>query len=244
MHLSPIEYIGSKPRKPKKKATLIRVVVISFLVFIGIIGFYKFGATKLIAAQGNEVNKLSPQEFIKKNIGLDTVEEKFLRAALERTEKSVTYDPRYYEISYPLGDIPENRGLCADVVVRTYREIGIDLQQLVYEDMMANYPSYPKSWELLKPDSNIDHRRVPNLKNFFLRNGENLTLSNDAQDYHYGDIVTWKLDHGASHIGIVVPSPIENDSTPWVVHNVGLGPQWEDRLFEYEITGHFRYEVN
>ena len=244
MTLSPIEYIGSKPRRSKKKSPLKKLLV--FLLLVGVSGYFgiKYGAPELFAAQGVTLKRSSVDDVIETKLAEETKLNKFLRAALNRTKLSVSYDPAYYEISYPMGDIPANKGVCSDVIIRTYREINVDLQELVHEDMMLNYQSYPSNWELSEPDSNLDHRRVPNLKNFFNRNGKSLTISANPEDYEIGDLVTWKLSHGAPHIGIVVPSNVEGDDTPWIVHNVGIGPQWEDALFRYEITGHYRFKVD
>ena len=164
-------------------------------------------------------------------------------AALARTQKDITYDGRYFSIPYPNGDIPDYLGVCTDVVIRTYRKSGIDLQKLVHEDMRANFALYPKRWGLRKPDRNIDHRRVPNLETYFSRHGQSFKVSKKPTSYRPGDLVTWDLDPGRSelpHIGILVPSP-NGKGQPWVVHNIGAGPELSDSLFAWKITGHFRF---
>ncbi len=243
MHLSPIEYIGTQPRKPKRNS-LKTFIISATLLSLGAFGLYKYGASDLFAAQNDHRKRFTVEEYTSLHLNSDTQLNKFLAAAINRTTQSISYDPKYYEINFPLGDIPKDKGVCSDVIIRTYRAIGIDLQEMVYDDMVDNYQSYPKNWNLSKPDPNIDHRRVPNLKNFFSRNGVSLPLSDTPSDYKKGDIVVWKLSHGAPHIGIVVPSPIESDDTPWIVHNVGLGPQWQNCLFDYDITGHYRFKVD
>ena len=129
------------------------------------------------------------------------------------------------------------------MVIRAYRKIGIDLQQLVHEDMARNFSSYPNIWGLSRPDRNIDHRRVPNLRRVFSRNGEVLTISSDPEDYRPGDIVTWTLRKGGSlpHIGIVTHYRSFDQKRPLIMHNIGFGQVLEDMLFDYEITGHYRY---
>ncbi|HND88518.1 MAG TPA: DUF1287 domain-containing protein, partial [Saprospiraceae bacterium] len=124
-------------------------------------------------------------------------------AALRLTEQQVTYDPAYYVIPYPMGDVPPDRGVCTDVVIRAYRQLGVDLQQLVHEDMRAHFDAYPTRWSLSKPDPNIDHRRVPNLRVFFERKGASRPLTQHAADYLPGDAVTWTLPGGQPHIGLV-----------------------------------------
>ena len=162
-------------------------------------------------------------------------------ATISITNDKVEYDPTYYQIKYPNGDVPKGKGVCTDVVIRSYRKLGIDLQKKVHEDMAANFAKYPKSWELKAPDTNIDHRRVPNLQVFFTRKGEVKTNSNNAADYKPGDIVTWMLPSRRTHIGIVVNKKGANGRYK-MVHNIGSGQVIEDCLFEYKITGHYRYK--
>lgn len=169
--------------------------------------------------------------------------DKLVKAALERTTFNITYDGSYHRIAYPNGDVPENIGVCTDVVIRSYRKIGIDLQKLVHEDMKHSFAQYPSKriWGLKRPDSNIDHRRVPNLKIFFSRYGQTLKITNDPKSYKAGDIVTWMLPGNLPHIGIVTDQYNKTTHHPMVVHNIGLGPELEDMLFKYPITGHYRY---
>lgn len=160
------------------------------------------------------------------------------RAQIGRT---LIYDSRYQAIAYPMGDIPIERGVCADVVIRAFRGLGIDLQQLVHEDMRRHFAAYPQNWGLKGPDANIDHRRVPNLAAFFKRQGKSLPVSDDPADYRPGDIVAWRLAGGQPHIGIVSDRRHWLGDRPLVIHNIGLGAQEEDRLFDFVITGHYRW---
>ena len=152
------------------------------------------------------------------------------------------YDPSYVRLSYPMGDVPKGRGVCSDVVVRSFRALGVDLQKLVHEDMAKNFGAYPKIWGLKRPDRNIDHRRVPNLEVFFKRHGQSLKPSNNAKVYRPGDIVSWRLGGRLPHIGIVVDKWSADGQRPLVVHNIGGGTVMEDMLFDHPITGHFRYQ--
>ncbi|HEY0080886.1 MAG TPA: DUF1287 domain-containing protein [Pyrinomonadaceae bacterium] len=168
--------------------------------------------------------------------------DKLAEAAIERTSQKVRYDPTYFVLEYPGGDPPAEVGVCTDEVIRSYRKLGIDLQKEVHEDMRRNFDLYPKKWGLRKPDTNIDHRRVPNLMVFFARKGDSLSLSLNAADYAPGDIVTWDLGGGLTHIGIVVGVASSADPARLlIVHNIGAGPQMEDVLFNWKITGHYRY---
>lgn len=163
-------------------------------------------------------------------------------AAIELTKTRVTYDPAYVVIPYPNGDVPSNKGVCTDVVIRAYRRLGIDLQKEVHEDMKANFGKYPKTWGLKKTDTNIDHRRVPNLQTFFTRKGIVKPITQKGEDYLAGDIVTWILPGGLTHIGIVIDRKSKDQKRPLIVHNIGAGQVIEDCLFKYKITGHYRYK--
>ena len=164
-------------------------------------------------------------------------------AALARTQISVVYDGSYQRIGYPGGDVASNKGVCTDVVIRVYRALGFDLQQAVHEDMRLNFDAYPsrRLWGMTAPDTNIDHRRVPNLQHFFARQGESLTVTENAADYLPGDLVTWMLPGNLPHIGIVVARTSEATGQPLIVHNIGRGPKLEDALFTFPITGHYRF---
>jgi uncharacterized protein YijF (DUF1287 family) len=164
-----------------------------------------------------------------------------VEAARERTSHQVTYNGSYLRVDYPGGDVPDNVGVCTDVIIRSYRKLGIDLQQVVHEDMRANFGLYPGNWGLKKPDTNIDHRRVPNLQTFFTRHGSKLPVTRDVDDYSPGDLVTWMVAGNLPHIGIVTDSKTLFGKRPLIVHNIGRGPVLEDMLFEYPITGHYRY---
>lgn len=169
---------------------------------------------------------------------------KLVKAAQERTQHQVTYSGGYHSIAYPNGDVADNIGVCTDVIIRSYRKLGIDLQQLVHEDMKANFKLYPNNWGLKKPDTNIDHRRVPNLQVFLKRFGKELVVSNKAKDYHPGDLVTWMLGGSLPHIGLVSNKKIADGERYLILHNVGAGPKEEDFLFRAKITGHYRYKPN
>lgn len=168
-----------------------------------------------------------------------------VEAALARTQKPVTYSSQYYAIAYPGGDVPDDVGVCSDVVIRAFRKaLNVDLQQLVHEDMLQNFALYPNLWGLKKTDTNIDHRRVPNLKVFFTRHGVELPISQNAKDYQLGDIVTWNLRGNKGflpHIGIISHHLAEDKKTPLVIHNIGQGTVVENILFAFEIDGHYRY---
>jgi uncharacterized protein YijF (DUF1287 family) len=163
-------------------------------------------------------------------------------AALELTKVHVTYDPGYYRIPYPNGDIPENKGVCTDVIIRAYRKLGTDLQKEVHEDMRLNFSKYPRYWGLSKPDRNIDHRRVPNLMKFFSRYGTVKPITARAYDYLPGDLVCWNLGGGITHIGIVVNLKSPDGLRHMIVHNIGGGQVLADCLFQFRIIGHYYYE--
>jgi len=169
--------------------------------------------------------------------------QEFVEAAIDRTRHAVEYDGAYFAIEYPGGDVPANIGVCTDVLIRAYRGIGIDLQKELHEDIAANFNAYPSNriWGLSKPDTNIDHRRVPNLQVFFKRKGQEFPVTRDASDYKAAEIVTWMLPGNLPHIGIVTGQMSDDSGRPLIVHNIGSGPRLEDVLFDFEITGHYRF---
>jgi uncharacterized protein YijF (DUF1287 family) len=184
------------------------------------------------STQGTPSQAQSRQEFLRR----------LVNTATERTHYSVRYDPAYVRIPYPGGDVPADTGVCTDEVIRSYRTVGIDLQKEVHEDMVRDFSAYPRKWKWIsgKPDSSIDHRRVPNLMVFFGRKGESLPTSTRIEDYSPGDLVTYDLGGNVPHIGIVVDRRGANGRY-MIEHNIGQGPRIEDVLFNWKITGHYRY---
>ncbi|RZJ64859.1 MAG: DUF1287 domain-containing protein [Flavobacterium sp.] len=165
-------------------------------------------------------------------------------AALALTKQKVTYDPAYFSMPYPNGDVPADKGVCTDVVIRAYRNaFKIDLQKDVHEDMKPNFKLYPKDWGRKTTDRNIDHRRVYNLMVFFKRKGVVKSMTKDASQYKPGDIVCWNLSGNISHIGLVVNKKSADGKRYLIVHNIGAGQVMEDVLFAWKIIGHYTYKV-
>ena len=164
-----------------------------------------------------------------------------VEAGLEQPKQTFYYDPSYVRIDYPGGDVPQERGVCTDVVVRAFRRGGVDLQKEVHEDMTRAFSAYPTRWGMARPDSNIDHRRVPNLRTFFERKGKSLPVSQDPSDYLPGDLVTWDLGGGVDHIGMVTNVWSDAGRRYLIVHNIGRGARVENVLFAWRVTGHYRY---
>jgi uncharacterized protein YijF (DUF1287 family) len=187
-------------------------------------------AFRVSQAQTQPRDSAAHQEFLNKFVG----------AAVERAQHAVRYDPAYVKSPYPNGDVPADTGVCTDEVIRTYRAVGIDLQKLVHEDKARNFSAYP-TFGAHGPDTNIDHRRVPNLMVFFSRKGEALPKTQNASDYSPGDLVTWDLGGNVPHIGIVIDQSAPGTNRHLILHNIGRGPQIEDVLFSWKITGHYRY---
>ncbi|MDR1829965.1 MAG: DUF1287 domain-containing protein [Candidatus Fibromonas sp.] len=160
-------------------------------------------------------------------------------AARQQVGQTLYYDPAYTRLDYPMGDVPIEIGVCTDVIIRALRDaLKMDLQQLVHKDMAAAFSEYPKNWGLKKPDSNIDHRRVLNLRKYFSRKGFSLTVTEKPENYLPGDIVTCTLPGNIPHIMIV--SDKKMNGIPLVIHNIGDGAKEEDSLFYFSITGHYR----
>ncbi|MDL5366881.1 DUF1287 domain-containing protein [Xanthomonas sp. NCPPB 2654] len=164
-----------------------------------------------------------------------------IAASRERMSLGEVYDPKYYTMAYPGGDVANDRGVCTDVVIRAYRHLGIDFQQLIHEDMRRDFSAYPQLWGSQSTDRNIDHRRVPNIERFLTRKGASLPISDRAVDYRPGDLVTWRLAGGLPHIGIVSDRHAPSSDRLLILHNIGAGTAEDDVLFSYPIVGHFRY---
>ncbi len=161
-------------------------------------------------------------------------------SAKAQTHVTTSYDPSYVRIGYPGGDVKPETGVCADVIIRAFRKAGVDLQKDVHEDMARKFKAYPQRWGLKRPDTNIDHRRVPNLMTFLRRAGKELPITAQAGDYLPGDIVAWDLGGGITHIGIVSEEH-SSGGRPGIVHNIGQGARLEDVLFSWKVIGHYRY---
>jgi uncharacterized protein YijF (DUF1287 family) len=161
-------------------------------------------------------------------------------SAIEQIGQTFEYDPSYSRLGYPNGDVPVERGVCADVVVRGFRKAGIDLQKEIHEDMSRHFAAYPNKWGAAKPDSNIDHRRVANLMTFFERQRKSVPITNEPTDYMPGDVVAWQLDTKLLHIGIVTDARLKGMRNYLIVHNIGAGARIEDVLMSWKIIGHYR----
>jgi uncharacterized protein YijF (DUF1287 family) len=165
-----------------------------------------------------------------------------IASAREQLKVTTNYTQEYRVLPYPMGDMPADTGACTDVVIRAFRRAGVDLQKEVHEDMAASFSAYPQKWGLAQTDTNIDHRRVPNLQTYFTRKGKSLPISSKGEDYKPGDVVTWDLDgKGMTHIGLVSNTWNDGSKRYLIIHNIGGGVQEEDRLFDWKITGHYRY---
>jgi uncharacterized protein YijF (DUF1287 family) len=165
---------------------------------------------------------------------------KVVDSAIEQTAQTVEYDASYAKLEYPNGDVPLERGVCADVIVRAFRKAGVDLQKEVHEDMARNFSAYPAKWGARKPDSNIDHRRVPNLMTLFERRARSVPITRDPSDYKPGDVVAWELDNHLFHIGLVSDAVAPGSQNYLIVHNIGAGARIEDVLMSWKIIGHYR----
>jgi len=234
-----IEYIGPRPQKPRRQNFFGGWVIIAIAAGIA----FWFGRPLIPYLKAAQVGASMEQAalLIPSLEKSNSFGNGLAASALSHSGDAVTYDPSYYKIAYPNGDVPANKGVAADVIVRCYRDMGMDLQVLVHEDMAENFRIYPQLWDAAAPDTNIDHRRVANLQRFFERKGQTLTPSRNAADYHPGDIVVWELGNAEKHIGIIVPGPGDRAGEMWVVHNMGAGVKWENILFDYSIQRHFSF---
>ena len=246
-HLGTIEYIGPRPQ-PKKAQRRPNFLGGWVVLLIAAAAAWHFGKplVPLLRAQQAVASVESADVLINQLAGSVNFGERLAAAALQRSKVPTVYDNSYYLIAYPNGDIPvapdgRCKGKAEDLLVRSYRFLGLDLQVLVHEDMSKNFSVYPRLWDSRAPDANIDHRRVQNLQRFFQRAGAELKVTREASDYKPGDVVVWMLASGDLHTGIVVPGPGERGDEAWVVHDIGSGPKWENILTDYQIQGHYRY---
>ena len=199
--------------------------------------------TLIVIGCGSE--RISPSRAIEKPPNVELPQgpvRSLLESAVGQTKTTTGYTQQYFNIPYPNGDVPSETGACSDVVIRSFRAAGVDLQKEVHEDMAANFSLYPQKWGLAKTDTNIDHRRVPNLQKYFDRRGKSVPITSNGSDYRPGDVVSWDLDgKGMTHIGVVSNLWNEGEKRYLIIHNIGAGVHAEDRLFDWKITGHYRY---
>lgn len=174
-------------------------------------------------------------------VGVSCADSRLPSLARQQIGVTTEYDPAYVSLSYPGGDVPQDRGVCTDVVIRAMRQLHFDLQKEVHEDMKKNFSAYPsrKNWGLKRTDKNIDHRRVPNLRTFFTRKGWSVPVSQKPADYLPGDLVTCTVAGSLPHI-MIVSDRKNKDGVPLIIHNIGNGTQEENDLFTFPITGHYR----
>ncbi len=182
----------------------------------------------------------SPPAVIRQPVPKDIAASPIVAAARGQIGKTIIYDPSYVGLKYPGGDVPIEKGVCTDVIVRAFRDaLDMDLQKLVHQDMRIAFSKYPKIWGLKRPDRNIDHRRVPNLQRYFQRKGFSLAVTRQMRDYLPGDVVTCMVPPNRPHI-MIVSDRRTPAGLPLVIHNIGGGTQEENQLFEFPLTGHYR----
>jgi len=248
-YLDTIEYIGPRPKKAPKRPNFLGGWVV---LLIAAAAVYYLGKPyfSYVQAQQSVPTSERADALIAELQPSAKIGERLAAAALQRTQAKVSYDNSYYAIDYPNGDVPADKGCAEDLVVRSYRALGIDLQQRVHEDMRDHFAEYPQIFKRSAADRSIDHRLTPNLQRFFRRVGAERLVTSDegrelpsreAADYLPGDVVAWRLADGRPHVGIVVPGPGDRREEMWVAHNIGDGPVWENCLFDFKVIGHYRY---
>lgn len=219
-----------------KRHKIITIFIVSLLFTAAACATATKTVAQLTASADDTVAKPALSEIESETI------RNLLKSAHSQTETVTGYTQKYFGIPYPNGDVPANTGACTDVVIRSFRAADVDLQKEVHEDMKANFARYPQNWGLRRPDTNIDHRRVPNLHKFFERKGKSLEITDDAANYDPGDVVAWDLNgKGVTHIGVVSNIYDKTTKRYLVIHNIGGGTELEDVLFDWEVIGHYRY---
>lgn len=241
--MKPIEYIGPVPKKKKQKPRLGGWIIL-FLAALFITKFaWPYIEGVAYASQDQ------PSDVLAKDVA-DHFAESLIPAqriagkAISNTLLDISNDTNYYEISYPMGDIPADKGKNTDLVIRSLRAAGLDLQQAIHEDMVENYNSYPQLWQLKEPDSSIDHRRIENINRYLTRHHSAGEISRNPGNYAIGNIVVWQLPQGQLHIGVVVPGPGIHSAEKWVVHHLNQRPIWEDSLLDYHVLGNYTIDFD
>lgn len=227
------------------RAALLAVTLMSTIRVIryaSLIGVASFLACSHVGAgpESAKARAAAAQNLSRQPISETPQIKQVVDSAIEQIGQTFEYDPSYEKIDYPNGDVPVERGVCADVVVRGFRNAGVDLQKEIHEDMLSHFAAYPKKWGATRPDSNIDHRRVANLMTFFERQGKLVPITNAPSDYVPGDVVAWQLDSHLLHIGIVTDARLQGMRNYLIVHNIGAGARIEDVLMSWKIIGHYR----
>jgi uncharacterized protein YijF (DUF1287 family) len=237
--MKPIEYVGAAPMKKKRRSSLGGWLLVTFALVLGV--FFLHPLIPFLRAQQELTSDANVREAVADLRSDGDFSSRLAAAALERTQSKVSYDGSYFKIDFPEGDISGDRGKAEDLIVRAFRAVDIDLQVDVHADIKENFHSYPQIFNSKGPDTNIDHRRVQNLQRFFIRKGKSLAVTTDPGDYRVGDVVVWQLLDGNKHVGVVVPGPGALKTDKWIAHNIGNGPEWENKLFDYRLDGHYRY---
>lgn len=212
---------------------------VSISLALGIVLLSSFAAC---ASRANErkAHPRTAETLTRKPASTNPHIKKVVDSAIEQTRYTFEYDPSYTRLDYPGGDVPRETGVCADVIVRAFRSAGVDLQKEIHEDMAKHFSGYPDKWGARKPDSNIDHRRVPNLMTFLERTGRAIPITKSPADYLPGDVVAWELDNHLLHIGIVIDGIADGTPNYLAVHNIGAGAKIEDVVMAWKIIGHYR----
>lgn len=217
-------------------ATIIGAVMFASICLASLLACSHVGA----GAESAKARAAAAQNLTRQPVSDTQQIKQVVDSAIEQIGQTFEYDSSYEKLGYPNGDVPVERGVCADVIVRGFRKAGVDLQKEIHEDMSRHFDAYPKKWGATKPDSNIDHRRVANLMTFFERHGKSVPITNAPSDYVPGDVVAWELDSKLLHIGVVTDARLTGMRNYLIVHNIGAGARIEDVLMSWKIIGHYR----
>lgn len=240
--MQPIEYIGPVPKKKKPKPKFGGWIIV--LLCVAFIGHFALPFFEGIAhASQDQPSAKLADNITERLLNSHDTSQIIAGTAILRSEKEIIYDPTFYELTYPMGDIAEGKGTATDLVIRSLRAIGLDLQKEIHEDMSQSFHEYPQLWSLKEANHSIDHRRIENIRRYLERHHISEDTSRNSKDYRVGNIVFWRLPKGQLHLGIIVPGPGVHENEKWVVHNLHSSPKWEDILFDYNIVGNFSIRV-
>lgn len=238
-----IAYIGTVPPPPKRKSVLGGGLII--LITVAFVLYYAFPFFEEIFNESKtEVSSLQLEKITNRLESSQRPMQMIAATALRQSQKEIQFDPYFYNLSYPMGDIPKNKGMAADVVIRSLRDVGLDLQKEIHEDMSSDFHQYPQLWSATEANFNIDHRRIENIQRYLQRNHTPSKISRNLEDYNIGNIVFWRLPKGELHLGVVVPGPGLHEHEKWVVHHLHSVPLWENTLLDYPVVGNYAIDFN
>lgn len=215
-----------------KKRIFITILFVFITIVLMLADYYNLLPVKNYYAQDFGIETLLSETDADAD-GIDDFTDIMLGARKD-AKKHPDYDGAYVDGGYP----PDDIGVCTDVIWRAFKNAGYSLKDMIDKDIATNIEDYTR---VDKPDTNIDFRRVPNLRVFFEKYAT--VLTNDISvisEWQPGDIVIFGDN---KHIGIVSDKR-NKEGQPYIIHNGGQ-PNREEDLFKRNLpTGHYRFDTS